>query len=139
MPNASVRWTAKASSSVNDPGSTRSSIRSRAVSLPFGCCFSSGSPPRCMASYFRLRRRLIWRSEGEGVASLGALVAMDLATRPRPVLAEHVAQHAAHLSYGGIGLQRLPHRRHEILRAFGGAAHLLQARFDPFGIALRPQ
>src|ERR1700737_1606076 len=127
MPKASVRWTAKASSSVNDPGSTRSSIRSRALSLPFGCCLSSGSPPRCMASYLRLRNRLIWRSDGEGLGSLVARVAMGLATRPRPVLAEHVAQHAAHLSYGGIGPQRRPHRRQEILPGLSGATHVLEA------------
>src|SRR6202011_3724609 len=62
-----------------------------------------------------------------------------LAARPRPVLTEHVAQHSAHLSYGGIGPQRLPHRRQQVLRTLGRPAHLLEARLDPPGIALRPQ
>src|SRR5438132_4355881 len=139
IPNASVRWTAKASSSVKDPGSTRSSMRSRAVSLPFGCCLSSGSPPRCIASYFRFRRMLIWRSEGDGAASFAARVAMDLAASPRPVLAKHAAQHVTHLSYGGIGPQRLSHRGKQVRCALRGPAHLCQRRPDAGRVAFGPK
>ena len=35
-----VRWRTNASSSWNEPGSSSFSIRSRAVYLPFACCFS---------------------------------------------------------------------------------------------------
>ena len=38
-----VRWRTKMSSSSNEPGSSSCSIRSRAVSLPFACCFSTAS------------------------------------------------------------------------------------------------
>ena len=41
MSNSAVRWRTKVSSSWNEPGSSSFSIRSRAVSLPLECCFSS--------------------------------------------------------------------------------------------------
>ncbi len=41
MSNSKVRWRTKVSSSWNEPGSSSFSIRSRAVSLPLACCFSS--------------------------------------------------------------------------------------------------
>ncbi len=50
MPKLEVRCTAKASISVNEPGSSMRSMRSRAVSLPLRCCDFSAAPPRCTAS-----------------------------------------------------------------------------------------
>ena len=41
MSKSAVRWRTKVSSSSNEPGSSSFSIRSRAVSLPLACCFSS--------------------------------------------------------------------------------------------------
>ena len=41
MSNSYVRWRTKVSSSWKEPGSSSFSIRSRAVSLPFACCFST--------------------------------------------------------------------------------------------------
>ena len=41
IPNSVVRCRTKVSSSENEPGSSSFSIRSRAVSLPLSCCFSS--------------------------------------------------------------------------------------------------
>ena len=41
MPNSVVRWRTYVSSSWNEPGSSSFSIRSRAVYLPFACCFST--------------------------------------------------------------------------------------------------
>src|SRR5215217_3213758 len=41
MSNAWVRWRTYVSSSWNEPGSSSFSIRSRAVYLPFACCFST--------------------------------------------------------------------------------------------------
>jgi hypothetical protein len=41
MSNSAVRWRTNVSSSSNEPGSSSFSIRSRAVSLPLACCFSS--------------------------------------------------------------------------------------------------
>ena len=43
MSNSCVRWRTKVSSSWNEPGSSSFSTRSRAVSLPLACCFSSAS------------------------------------------------------------------------------------------------
>src|SRR5579864_1807000 len=142
MPNASVRCTAKASSSENEPLSSSSSMRSRAVSLPFGCCLSSGSPPRCIASYLRLRRRLTSRSEGEGVAAIALSRTAGrhrLATRPRTKLAEDLAQDVAHFSYGGIDRERLSHRGQQVRRSLGRSLDLGKPGLDGFGIAVRPQ
>ena len=41
MSKSLVRWRTNVSSSSNEPGSSSLSIRSRAVSLPRSCCFSS--------------------------------------------------------------------------------------------------
>ena len=41
MSKSAVRWRTKVSSSSKEPGSSSFSMRSRAVSLPFACCFSS--------------------------------------------------------------------------------------------------
>ena len=41
MSKSAVRWRTNVSSSSNEPGSSSFSIRSRAVSLPLACCFSS--------------------------------------------------------------------------------------------------
>ncbi len=41
MPNSVVRWRTYVSSSWKEPGSSSFSIRSRAVYLPFACCFST--------------------------------------------------------------------------------------------------
>src|SRR5580704_6059650 len=60
MPKLVVRWSANMSSSVKDPGSSRRSMRSRAVSLPFACWDRSAAPPRWTASYLRLRSMLIF-------------------------------------------------------------------------------
>ena len=46
-PNSSVRWRTNVSSSWKEPGSSSFSIRSRAVYLPFACCFSSASGEEC--------------------------------------------------------------------------------------------
>jgi hypothetical protein len=43
MSNSKVRWRTKESSSWNEPGSSSFSIRSRAVSLPLLCCFSTAA------------------------------------------------------------------------------------------------
>src|SRR6478752_73395 len=43
IPNSVVRWRTKVSSSLNEPGSSSFSTRSRAVYLPRACCFSSAS------------------------------------------------------------------------------------------------
>ena len=44
--NSLERWVTNEPSSSNEPGSTRSSMRSRAVSLPRACCCSArASPP----------------------------------------------------------------------------------------------
>src|SRR4051812_8327884 len=45
MPKSSARWVLNLSSSMKLPGSSRSSIRSRAVSLPSWCCLSIRSWP----------------------------------------------------------------------------------------------
>src|SRR5512147_60147 len=45
MPKSRQRWTTKGSSSRNEPGSSSSSIRSCAVSLPSACCRSTRSRP----------------------------------------------------------------------------------------------
>ena len=45
MPNACVRWRTNSSSSTNEPGSSSSSMRSRAVILPLACCFSMAASP----------------------------------------------------------------------------------------------
>src|ERR1700682_601338 len=45
MPKSSQRWTLNLSSSTKLPGSSRSSMRSRAVSLPSACCLSMRSWP----------------------------------------------------------------------------------------------
>src|SRR5260370_25257994 len=76
---------------------------------------------------------------GGGGRVLGRPGSHGLAARPRPVLTEHVAQASAHLSYGGIGPQCLPHRRQQVLAAFGRPAHVLQRCLDPCGITLCPQ
>ena len=41
MSNSAVRWRTKVSSSSKEPSSSSFRIRSRAVSLPLSCCFSS--------------------------------------------------------------------------------------------------
>ena len=41
IPNSCVRWRTNVSSSSNEPGSSSFWTRSRAVSLPFACCFST--------------------------------------------------------------------------------------------------
>ena len=41
IPNSLVRWRTNVSSSWKEPGSSSFSIRSRAVYLPFACCFST--------------------------------------------------------------------------------------------------
>ena len=43
MSKSYVRWRTKVSSSWKEPGSSSFSIRSRAVYLPFACCFSTAS------------------------------------------------------------------------------------------------
>ncbi len=51
MSKSSVRWRTNVSSSWNEPGSSSFSIRSRAVYLPFSCCFSTAaSEPAWIAS-----------------------------------------------------------------------------------------
>ena len=51
MSKSDVRWRTKVSSSSNVPGSSSFSIRSRAVSLPFSCCFSTAfSEAECTAA-----------------------------------------------------------------------------------------
>ena len=50
IPNPWARWRASMSSSTNESGSSRSSIRSRAVSLPRSCCRSTAAAlPACSA------------------------------------------------------------------------------------------
>src|SRR5207247_10543848 len=64
---------------------------------------------------------------------------MELAASPRPVLAEHVAQQAAHLSYGGIGPQCLSHRWKQVLGPLSRLAHLSQGSLDSGRVAFRPK
>ena len=60
-PNAVLRCRASSSSSTNEPGSSSSSIRSRAVFLPRACCFSTArAEPACTASSIRCRRSAIF-------------------------------------------------------------------------------
>src|SRR5689334_17306395 len=58
MPKSVQRCVTKRSSSTNEPSSTRKSMRSRAVSLPFLCCAAmrSGPPPASASSRMRCRR-----------------------------------------------------------------------------------
>ena len=69
-PNVPRRWRVSMSVSTNDPGSSRSSRRSRAVSLPRACCFSMAAdrPPRRASPCSSLRRSIrswmVWRGRG---------------------------------------------------------------------------
>ena len=57
MPNVVERCRANASNSVNEPSSSRASMRSRAVILPLACCFSTArSEPAWIASSKRCCR-----------------------------------------------------------------------------------
>src|SRR5687768_11124320 len=70
MPKSVQRWVTRASTSTNEPASRRSSMRSRAVSLPASCCLRMrSSPPPRSAAASRLRRSSIaWvRAIGGGV------------------------------------------------------------------------
>src|SRR5215469_4658979 len=61
MPKSWARCLASSSNSVNEPASSSRSIRSRAVSLPRACCFSTAaSEPACTASYLRRSRSAIF-------------------------------------------------------------------------------
>ena len=67
MSKSIVRWRTNVSSSWNEPGSSSFSIRSRAVSLPRACCFSSASGEECMAAS---RSSLSWASFSSKVSGL---------------------------------------------------------------------
>ena len=61
MPKSWARCLASSSNSVNEPGSSSRSIRSRAVSLPRACCFSTAAcEPAWTASYLRRSRSAIF-------------------------------------------------------------------------------
>src|SRR2546428_1805213 len=62
-----------------------------------------------------------------------------LATRPGAILAENIAQDPAHLSYGGIGLQRGPHGGQQILAPLRGPADFGEPRLDRRWVPLPPQ
>src|SRR5579884_411118 len=125
IPNAVVRWVAKRSSSTNDPGSSRRSIRSRAVSLPRSCCLLSASSPAgcsaCAAS--RLSRSC-------GVSTSGRSSIVNLDTNPRVERAERAAQRIGYLADRGVGGQSLFQRVHDIVAAAGGVFQACQRRPD---------
>src|SRR4051812_13926220 len=75
MPKLVDRWRANSSNSVNEPGSSNASIRSRAVILPAACCFSTArAEPACVASCTRRSKSasfpaVVCRSTSEGTCS----------------------------------------------------------------------
>src|SRR4051812_43532901 len=75
MPKFVERCRANSSNSVNEPGSSSASIRSRAVILPAACCFSTArSEPAWVASCTRRSRSaslpvVLWMSMSPGTAS----------------------------------------------------------------------
>jgi hypothetical protein len=75
MPKFVERWRANSSSSVNEPGSSSVSIRSRAVIFPAACCFSTArSEPACVASWTRRSKSaslpaVVWMSMSAGTLS----------------------------------------------------------------------
>ena len=80
MPKLVDRCRANSSNSVNEPGSSSASIRSRAVILPAACCFSMArSEPACVASCTRRSKSasfpaVVWMSMSSGTLSPRALV-----------------------------------------------------------------
>src|SRR3954454_24421185 len=75
MPKFVERCRANSSNSVNEPGSSSASIRSRAVILPAACCFSTArSEPAWVASCTRRSKSaslpaVVWRSTSSGTFS----------------------------------------------------------------------
>src|SRR3954447_3192 len=75
MPKFVERCRANSSNSVNEPGSSSASIRSRAVILPAACCFSTArAEPACVASCTRRSKSasfpaVVCRSTSAGTCS----------------------------------------------------------------------
>ena len=75
MPKLVDRCRANSSNSVNEPGSSSASIRSRAVIFPAACCFSTArSEPACVASCTRRSKSasfpaVVWMSMSSGTFS----------------------------------------------------------------------
>src|SRR3954447_21433720 len=136
MSNSWVRWRTKVSSSSNEPGSSSFSIRSRAVSLPFACCFSTASSePEWTASSRSSRRYSSFSSWVTGFFSLtGAGVYGQVSTaleeRAAAVLAEDVAHRVADLADRAAGAQRFLDRGQQIAVAARHVTEGLQALIE---------
>ena len=95
MPKLVDRCRASSSSSTNEPVSSSTSIRSRAVILPLACCFSTArAEPACTASSMRRSRSaslpaVVWMSMSAG--HLGPAVA-DRGRRPHCVMVRSVVR-----------------------------------------------
>src|SRR5215467_1479905 len=72
MSKSVQRWVTKRPISTNEPGSSRRSTRSRAVSFPPSCCFLMRSgPPPTSARSLSSSRRFMWGRGGRDDAGGG--------------------------------------------------------------------
>src|SRR5258706_5445628 len=103
MPKSRQRWTTKGSISSKEPGSPRSSTRSRAESFPAACCFlTRSSPPPSRAAWRSASRRFI-RSSSDLIGSQRNLLFL----REHPLrLTEHLGVVGSRRPYrGGVLLE----------------------------------
>ena len=109
-PKSSQRCDAKASISLNDSVSRRTSRRSRAVSLPLACCASIlSAPPPSIESFGEGCYFLSYGGAGRGAGGvaaqeLGGCSAHFGATVQGCVLAQSLAPHK------GLSIARTPHK-----------------------------
>src|ERR1700712_2675912 len=138
MPKALVRWRTNSSSSTKVPWSSSCSMRSRAVFLPFACCFSIAAAPLAgTASWYRSLR-----SERRAAVVVGAADAPSVSVtgqslargRSAPLVARCGARrlHAVQLPAAEALVARL-----EILDSAGStnAELVRRAVDDPLGWA----
>src|ERR1700754_3474176 len=108
------RWRMYVSSSWKEPGSSSFSIRSRAVYLPFACCFSTAFSDAWSTTAARSSSSCANRSANVSGAFWrigGMTLYLGL------VLAEDLAQRAAHLADRRAVLERLADRGEEVVGA----------------------